>query len=321
MKCYLGVDIGGTNIQAGIVDENYKIVVKDSIPTDAYRPVEEIMNDIFSLIKKIVDQADLSMNRFTSIGIGMPSYVNPKTHKVVHANNLGWINLPIYDYLKVHTNLPIYIENDANCATLGETLIGAASGYDNAIMLTLGTGVGGGIILNKKIFSGSDLMGAELGHTKLVYDGIRCTCGQKGCMESYCSATALIRQTRECLENDENSLMWDMCERNIEKIDSKIVFDAARLGDRTAVKIVDQYIDYLSCGISTFIAIFRPEVIILGGGLIGANEVLLEPLNEKIYANTFAASEIGIPRVVKAKLGNDAGIVGAALLELYSERR
>lgn len=321
MKSYLGVDIGGTNIQAGIVDENYNIVVKDCIQTGAFRPAEEIFRDIFNLINRVVDQAGLFLSSFESIGIGMPSYVNPRTHEVVHANNLGWINFPIYDYLKVHTDLPVYIENDANCAALGETLAGAASGYDNAIMLTLGTGVGGGIILNKKIFSGSDLMGAELGHTKLVYNGIRCTCGQNGCMESYCSATALIRQTKECMGNNADSLMWDMCERDIEKIDSKIVFEAARLGDGTAVKIVDQYIDYLSCGISTFITIFRPEVIILGGGLIGANEVLLEPLKERIYANTFAASEIGIPRVVKAELGNDAGIVGAALLELYSERR
>nr|MDA3847304.1 ROK family protein [Vallitaleaceae bacterium] len=197
MNYYLGVDLGGTNIAAGVVVENYNILTKDSAPTFAGRPTEEIIKAMFDLSKKVADEAGISLSEFTSWGIGMPSYVNPKNHLLVHANNLGWINLPIYDFLKKHTDLPIYIENDANCAALGEALAGAARDYDNAIMLTLGTGVGGGIILNKKIFSGCDLMGAELGHTKLVFNGIRCTCGQKGCLESYCSATALIRQAQE----------------------------------------------------------------------------------------------------------------------------
>lgn len=321
MKYNLGIDLGGTNIAVGVVDENYNVVSKSSIPTNAGRSVEAIIKDIFDLSSKVVRESNLSFESFSSLGIGMPSYVNPKTHLLVHANNLGWINLPIYTYLEKHTNLPIYIENDANCAALGETLAGAARGYNSAIMLTLGTGVGGGIILNKRIFSGCDLMGAELGHTKLVYNGIKCTCGQKGCLESYCSATALIKSAKTSLVNHTDSMIWEMCEKNIDKIDGKIIFDAARFGDITAKNIVEQYIDYLSCGISTFITIFRPELIILGGGLVGANDMLFEPLNERIHKNTFAASEIGVPKIVKAVLGNDAGIIGAALLEKHGEKR
>lgn len=321
MKYYLGVDLGGTNMVAGVVDENYRIVAKDSVTTNAGRPPEEIILDMFTLSKRVAEKAKISFDQFTSWGIGMPSYVNPKNHLLVHANNLGWINMPIYDYLKKHTDLPIFIENDANCAALGEALAGAARECNNVIMLTLGTGVGGGIILNKRIFSGCDLMGAELGHTKLVYNGERCTCGQKGCMESYCSATALIRQTKDELKNNENSLIWDMCERNLDRINGKIIFDAYRRGDSISKKLIDQYIDYLSCGISTFITIFRPELIILGGGLVGDDQILFEPLNKKLYENTFAASEIGVPMVVKAELGNDAGIIGAALLEKHTTKR
>jgi len=321
MKYYLGIDLGGTNIAVGVVDENYKIVSKESIPTNAGRSVEKIVEDIFLLSKRVAEKANIAFDSFSSWGIGMPSYVNPKTHLLVHANNLGWINLPIYDYLRKHTSLPLYIENDANCAALGEALAGAAHDFDNVIMITLGTGVGGGIILNKRIFSGCDLMGAELGHTKLIYDGETCTCGQKGCLESYCSATALIRQAKDGMRQHVDSRMWNMCDRNLEKIDGKMVFDASRHGDPLAKKLVEQYIEYLSCGLSTFVTIFRPERIILGGGLIGADDLLFEPLNKRLYDNTFAASEIGVPKIVKAQLGNDAGIIGAALLEKHSEKR
>lgn len=321
MKYYLGLDLGGTNMAAGVVDENYNVIVKDCIPTKAGRPIEEIVLDMVNLSKKVIKKANISLDSFTSWGIGMPSYVNPKTRLLVHANNLGWINIPIYDYLSKHIDLPIYIENDANCAALGETLAGAARNYNNAIMLTLGTGVGGGIILNKRIFSGCDLMGAELGHTKLVFNGVRCTCGQKGCLESYCSATALIRQAQNFLKENKNSLIWEMCEKDLEKINGKIIFDALKKNDIVAQELIDQYIEFLSGGISTFISIFRPEIIILGGGLVGTDQSLIEPLNKKLYENTFAASEIGVPKVVKAKLGNDAGIIGAALLEKHAEKR
>lgn len=321
MKYYLGVDLGGTNIAAGVVDENFRIIAKDSMPTAAGRAMESIIGDVIKIAKRAAAKAEISLRQFTSLGVGMPSCVNPKTHLLVHANNLDWKNVPIYDYFKPHIDLPLFIENDANCAVLGETLAGNAKNCENVVMLTLGTGVGGGIILNKRIYAGADMLGAELGHIKLVYNGLRCSCGQKGCLESYCSATALIEQTRESMKRDRTSLLWDMCHGSLQGLDGRMIFGAAANGDITAMNAVARYADYLAAGISTFITIFRPEVIILGGGIAEAGSALLDTLNRKVRAATFAAEEIGVPPVVKAALGNDAGIIGAALLEQYSEKR
>lgn len=275
-KYYLGLDVGGTNLVAGIVDKDFNILIKESIPTNAGRSVEEITTDMANISKKVVADAGLILEDISSWGIGMPSYVNPKTNCLVHANNFGWKNIPIYDYLKKHISLPTYIANDANCAAYGEVLAGAACDYTDAIMLTLGTGVGGGIILDKKIYSGFDNMGAELGHTKLVYNGIPCTCGQKGCLESYCSSTALIRRTKEMVEKQTDTLIMDLCGQNKGLINGEIVFEAAQKGDSLAMAIIDEYISYLAGGISTFITIFRPEVIILGGGIANAGDAAKE---------------------------------------------
>ncbi|MDH6305425.1 glucokinase [Parabacteroides sp. PF5-5] len=314
-KFYLGFDLGGTNMVAGVVDADYRIIHKESIPTRAGRPIEEVTFDMAEVSKKALYNAGLTLDDISSWGIGMPSYVNPKTNLLVHANNFGWKNVPVYDHLSRHISLPIYIENDANCAAYGEVLAGAASKYTDAVMLTLGTGVGGGIVMNKKIYAGFDNMGAELGHTKLVYNGIRCTCGQKGCLESYCSSTALIRKTKEAVDTRPDTLILQLCGQDKEGINGEIVFEAARRKDPLAVEIIDEYICHLAAGISTFITIFRPEVIILGGGMAQAEDLLLEPLNQQLYTSTFAAEEIGIPRVICAELGNDAGIIGAAFLE------
>ena len=314
-KYYLGLDVGGTNMVAGVVDENHQIIAKESIPTQAGRTIEEITADMAEVSKKAVLKAGLQMEDISSWGIGMPSYVNPKTNLLVHANCFVWKNVPIYDYLKKHISLPTYIANDANCATYGEVLAGSASQYTDAIMLTLGTGVGGGIIMGKRIYSGADNMGAELGHTKLVYNGERCTCGQKGCLEAYCSSTALIRIMKETLQKNKDTLIWKLCGEDENKVNGEILFEAARQGDSLAKQIVDDYISKLAAGISTFITIFRPQVIILGGGIAHAGDLLLKPLNEKLHTCTFAAEEIGIPQVIRAELGNDAGIIGAALLE------
>jgi glucokinase len=315
MKYYLGLDLGGTNMVAGVVDEDYHIIAKESMPSNAGRSIEAVTADMAEVSKRAIHKVNLDVSDISSWGIGMPSCVNAKTNLLVHANNFGWKNVPIYDYLRPLMPLPVYISNDANCAVYGETLAGAAKNYTDVVMLTLGTGVGGGIVINKKIFSGHDNMGAELGHTKLVYDGVKCTCGQKGCLESYCSSTALIRQTKEAVETAPDSLIIELCGGDKNRIDGEIVFTAARQGDKLAKQLVDDYIGHLAAGISTFITIFRPEVIIVGGGIAHAGEFLLKPLNEKLYSSTFAAEEIGIPQVIGAELGNDAGILGAAFLE------
>ncbi|MBC5690580.1 ROK family protein [Mediterraneibacter sp. NSJ-55] len=321
MKYYLGLDVGGTNFAAGIIDENYRVIEKISVPAGAGRSIEEITEDMANVSLEVVKKAGVDISDFTSWGIGMPSFVNPRTNLLVHANCFGWKNVPIYSYLERHIPLPIYIENDANCAALGETLAGGAKGYENVLMLTLGTGLGGGIILNKKIYAGADMMGAELGHTKLVYNGAACTCGQYGCAEAYCSATALIRQAKEALERDPESLMVRLCDGDISKLEAKTVFDAMKQGDDTARQVIEQYIDYLSCAISSFVVIFRPEIIILGGGVANAGEILRRPLQERLLVNTYAGSEIGVPDIKIAECGNDAGLIGAAMLEKYGMNR
>ncbi len=315
MKYYLGLDVGGTNLAAGVVDENGKVIARAQMSSNAGRSIEAITEDMARVSVCAVEKAGLTLADFRSWGIGMPSYVNPRNGLLVHANCFGWKNVPIRQYLENKLSLPIYIENDANCAALGETMAGAAKGYANVVMLTLGTGLGGGIILNHRIFSGADGMGAELGHTKLVYLGEKCSCGQYGCAESYCSATALIRQAKEILAFHRESAILEMVGGDLNKVNAEVVFRAAKERDVTAAGIIERYIDYLSCAISSFIVIFRPELIVLGGGVSNAGDALVEPLKVRLAANTFAAEEIGLPRVCCAKLGDDAGIIGAAMLE------
>lgn len=311
---YLGLDVGGTNLVAGVVDSDYNILAKESTSACAGQPIDDITFNMAEVSKAAVRKAGLNIEDISWWGIGMPSCINPKTNLLVHANNFSWKNVPIFDYLEKHMPLPIYISNDANCAAYGEVLAGAAKDCTDAVMLTLGTGVGGGIVLNKKIYSGFDNMGAELGHTKLVYNGTRCTCGQKGCLESYCSSTALIRDAKEAVKKDRDTLIMEMCGHDSNKIDGEVVFNAAKKGDRLALELFNDYVGFLAAGISSFVVIFRPEKIILGGGIAHTGDFLINAVNEKLHTCTFAAEEIGIPKVVRAELGNDAGIIGAAFL-------
>ncbi len=318
-KYYLGLDVGGTNLAAAIVDDNYQIIERLKIPSNAHRSTAEIIDNMVEVSRGVVAKSGLEISQISSWGIGMPSCINIKTNLLVHANCFGWKNMPIYDHLEGKLPLPFFIENDANCAVYGEALAGAAQGYKDVLMLTLGTGVGGGIIIDGKIYTGADNMGAELGHTKLVYDGELCTCGQKGCLEAYCSLTALLRVTKKTLKLYPQSDFAKMVdEQNIE-FNGEIIFEAAKKGDPTASGIIEQYIKHLAAGLSTFITIFRPSIIVLGGGIANSGDFLFNPLREEVYKATFGADMIGVPPIVGAKLGNDAGIIGAALLEQKSK--
>ncbi len=313
-KMHLGLDVGGTNLVAGIVDDNYHIIHKTSMLSGADRPMEAILNDMVEVSRRAVSEAGLTLSEISSWGIGMPSCVNKRTGRLVHANCFGWKNIPIYDLLRFRLPIPLYIENDANSAVFGEALAGAARGHENVVLLTLGTGVGGGIVVDGKIFKGADHMGAELGHTKLIYNGELCTCGQRGCLEAYCSATALKRIGRKAVEEHPHSLLAALS-RQLE-VDGRVIFSAAADHDPTAEQILNDYVGHLAAGISTFITIFRPEIIVLGGGIASAGDQLLEPLRKEVIRQTFGAEQIGVPPIVAAQLGNDAGIIGAAFLEL-----
>lgn len=319
MKLFLGIDLGGTNIAAGVVDERGHILKKHSVKTNAAQPFEGLVSDIARAAYRAAELAGVKMEEISSVGLGTPSLINPETNLLVNANNLGWRNVPLPEELGRHFPIPLYIRNDADCAALGEVLAGAAREYENALMITLGTGLGGGVVMNRRIFNGCDHMGAELGHTKLVYNGVQCTCGQYGCVEAYASATALIRQARAAVSAHPESRMADLCGGDLAQMDARIPFEAARQGDRAAGMVVDQYISYLAAGLSSFVVVFRPQVILIGGGISNEGERLLDPLNEKLFQYTFGAQEIGVPPVVRAQLGNDAGIIGAALLELSEQ--
>lgn len=320
MKYYIGIDLGGTNIAAGVVDENGQIIKKYKTKTNIHQPFEALVSDIAETAYRVAELAGMTMDQISSVGLGTPSLINPSTNLLVNANNLGWRNVPLPEEMEKHFDIPVYIRNDADCAALGEVMAGAAKDYNDALMITLGTGLGGGVIINKKIFNGCDHMGAELGHTKLVFQGVQCTCGQYGCVESYASATALIRQTKEAMKAHPESVMHALCGGEIDRVDAQTAFDAARQGDETGKQVVDQYISYLAAGISSFIVIFRPQAIIIGGGVSNEGDFLLNPLNEKIFQYTFAADEIGVPLAIKAQLGNDAGIIGAAMLEVSEKK-
>ena len=297
---YIGIDLGGTNIAVGVCDDIGNILHRTSAKTNAAQPVEELVSDIADTVFSLLKAHSLTMSDIAAVGMGTPSCIDPKSGLLVNANNLGWRNVPLYDEMKKHFDVPVFIQNDAACAVLGEMRSGAAKGCENVLMVTLGTGVGGGIILGGRLWNGCDNMGVEIGHTKLVYGGLKCSCGQRGCLEQYASATALIRQYNETTNGSVSS--------------AKEIFDRAESGEETALAVIDSFADYLAAGLSSLIAVFRPEIILIGGGLCVQEKLLLKPLESKLMDCTFAAKEIGIPRVCAAKLGNDAGMIGAAML-------
>ena len=312
----IGIDLGGTNIAAGIVNDNYEIIRKDSVPTGADRPGEEIVKDMAALCKKLIADEGLTEADIEYIGIATPGTADSDTGVVVYANNLPFLDFPIADLLKKHIGIGrVLIENDANAAAKGEAVAGAAKGYANSVMITLGTGVGGGIIIDNKVYSGFNHAGAELGHIVIEHNGVPCSCGRKGCWEAYSSATALIRMTREKIASAGHStMMWDMIEGNLDNVSGRTAFNAARAGDKAGQEVVDKYIDYLANGLASIINIFQPEVLSIGGGISNENDNLLIPVKERIKGETYSRDNIKATDIRIATLRNDAGIIGAAVL-------
>ncbi len=316
MKYYLGIDLGGTNIAVGLVDENYRIVKKGSVPTDASRHPDEIVADMGKLCLSVVAEYGIGMEDVEACGIASPGTANGDTGIVEYANNISMLNYPIVEKLRKHIGLKkIYLDNDANAAALGEALAGSAKGASSALMITLGTGVGGGIIIDGKIYSGFNHAGAELGHTVIEKDGRQCSCGRKGCFEAYSSATGLINMTKEKMELDPSSAMWDVCGRDINKVNGRTAFNAVKqYKDRSASEVCDMYISYLATGIANMMNIFQPEVISIGGGVSNEGDGLFVPLCKQVYAENYAKNSKRQTKIEKATLGNDAGIIGAAAL-------
>ncbi|MBO4356251.1 MAG: ROK family protein [Clostridia bacterium] len=313
---YFGIDLGGTNIAAGIVDENYNIIAKGSTPTIPSRPTDEIVADMAALCKKIAEGAGIPLSAIEACGIASPGTANSDTGVVEYANNIPMLYYPMTKKLSEFLGIgKVYLDNDANAAALAEALAGSAKGASSAIMITLGTGVGGGIIINGKIYSGFNHAGAELGHIVIEKDGKPCTCGRKGCWEAYSSATGLINMTKEKMLSDRNTVMWKMCDNNIDKVSGRTAFNAMKhYKDKAATEVCDRYISYLACGIANIMNIFQPEVISIGGGVSNEGDPLFVPLREKAYKEDYAKNSANHPKIVRATLGNDAGIIGAAAL-------
>lgn len=310
---YIGVDVGGTNIAIGIVDEAGKIIHKDEIPTGVGRPFEVIIKDMADLISKVIDDSGYKVEDVKSIGVGSPGLPDKEKGTISFANNLGWTNVPLRAELQKYFDLPVYIENDGNTAGLAESVAGACKGAKNSMTLTLGTGIGAGIVIDGKPYSGSHSVGAEIGHLIVQVDGIPCTCGNKGCWERYASATALIREGKEAAKNNPQSLIYKSVDGDIDKITAKTVIDAAKEGDEVATKIFERYIYYLAMGIITIINSFDPAVIAIGGGVAKAGDFLMDALKAKVKEHIFYKSA-PYAEITMASLGNDAGIIGAAML-------
>ncbi len=313
----IGIDLGGTNIAAGIVNEKFQIIAKSSVPTNTACP-EQIVSDIAALCKKLCADNGIALSDIASLGIASPGIVNDESGEAIYANNLPFDHFPILPKLREQLPIPeFHIENDANAAAWGEAIAGAAKGSKSSVMITLGTGVGGGIIDSGKVFKGFNSAAGELGHIVIQVDGRPCSCGRRGCWEAYSSATGLINMTKdkleECKTAGRETVMTEIVAQ-IGKVNGRTAFDGMRKGDVAAKEVVDEYIKYLASGLASMINIFQPEVISIGGGISNEGQFLLDLVVPKVMEQIYGTGVVTTPAIRIATLRNDAGIIGAAVL-------
>lgn len=311
-QIYIGVDLGGTSIKVGICDETGKLLHTYEGPTDADRGAESVLENIAKYIRRLVADSSYEWEQVAGIGAGLAGFVDMQEGIVKFAPNLQWVNVQAKKVLEAKLGKPVKIDNDANVAALGEAWAGAGAGISNVVCYTIGTGVGGGIIIDGKIYQGSAGMAGELGHISIVPDieSINCGCGQVGCLETVSSATGIVRMANDAVERGEHTSM-----ALLEKIEAKHVFDAAKAGDEVALRIVSRAAYYLGRSMATIAVILNPKRIIIGGGVSKAGEILFEPIRAAFKKYTPAQLQDGVD-IVPATLGNDAGVVGAAGLNL-----
>ncbi len=308
----IGIDIGGMSIKIGVVDDQG--VILEQIRFKTAKTSTQCIRDMITNIELLLKNNSLTEKDLRGIGIGCPGAVSRETGDVIFLPNLGWENVPLAKELKNKFNVEVILSNDANVAALGETIYGAAKDYNTVAMFTLGTGVGGGIVIDNKLFEGGWSRGAELGHMTLYLDGLPCSCGRTGCIEKYVSATALMEQTREAMLQNKDSKMWEFVNGDINNVDGRTAFECSKTGDEAACKVVDTYVMYLGESLLNMFNIFRPEAFILGGGVSAQGKYLNDKLKD--YCEKFDYGYKNAPRteILTATLGNDAGIIGAAAL-------
>ncbi len=310
----IGIDIGGTFLKAGVVTEDGNILATAARPTGFPRPVEDIIKDIAGAATDAVAKAGLTLDDVSFVGCGCPGTVNQQTRLIEYAGNLGFKQTPLVGELEKLLGKPVMAENDANAAMLGEWKAGAARGTQDCVCITLGTGVGGGVIAGGKMVRGVNSAGAELGHTVIDFNGVQCNCGRKGCWEAYASVTALIRQTQAAMMADLDSAMWQLAP-TLEEVNGRTAWDAMRAGDETGKAVVDQYIEFVGVGVVNMINVFQPEVLCIGGAISKEGDRLLQPLMEKAMIEHYSKYSEKQTKICRCELGNDAGIIGAAFLD------
>jgi len=311
---FVGIDLGGTAIKAGLVDREGRILVQSSIDTKVGRDYNLIIDDMKKQIEALLQANGSTIDDIESIGIGAPGLMNYKTGYVIYCTNLFWNNVPLGVELKKHFGKPVYIENDATVAGLAESLFGSTKSVADSVFLTIGTGIGSGIIINNKIYSGSHFAGSEIGHMIIGENFYDCNCGNNGCLETFASATAMIRYAEHRLSQEGvKSSIMDKAAGKKENINAKIIFDAAKEGDQLGIETVDRMIKYLSIGIINIFNILDPEIVAIGGGVSKAGNYLVDRLKSTVEGMFFTPN-IKYGDIVLAQLGNEAGILGAAFL-------
>lgn len=313
MAYHLGIDIGGTNIACGIVSEECEIIARSKVRTNSPRPYDEILADIIRAGELACEEAGITPAQLDSIGMGCPGTCNQDTGVVEYSNNLGFKNAPLRPDVEKHFCVRTYLGNDADAAAFGEYCAGSAKGADSAVVITLGTGVGSGIIINGKIYNGSNFAGGEIGHTVIVVDGRPCTCGRNGCFEAYSSATGLVTTTREYAAKNPDSLMARLIKQE-GRVSARTAYQAMKQGDPVGLEVTEQYVKYLAVGITNVINIFQPDILCIGGGVCNEGDTLLVPLKKAVAEQVYTRNSAKNTEIVICSLGNDAGIIGAAML-------
>ena len=314
---YLGIDLGGTNVAAGVVSDNFKVVSKYSVPTEATAGIDTIVANIARAANGAIKEAGLTVADIAHIGIGSPGAINAKEGIVEFAGNLGFDHTPLAKLVgEYFPDKKISVENDANVAAYAEVMAGAAKGTRDSVTITLGTGVGGGMVIDGKIYSGFNGRGGEFGHIVIERDGWPCSCGRNGCWEAYASVSGLIKLTKQEMLRNKESVMWEIVGNDIEKVNGKTSFDAMRKGDKTGIYVVEQYLRSVAIGIVDVANILQPEVLCIGGGISKEGDAILKPVQAYVNSELFSRRGDSVTEIRMAKLGNDAGIIGAALLNI-----
>lgn len=313
----MGIDLGGINIATAVVDEKGAILAKHSQPTPRGVEPERVADAMAQAVRAAADKAGLALEEIACVGVGAPGTIEPEEGVVEYWSNLDFNHVPLVRYLTGRLGRPVCIENDANVAALGEYAAGAGKGCRSMLAITLGTGVGGGAILDGKLYTGFNYAGMEVGHFVVEHGGRPCTCGRLGCFEAYCSATALIKRTRLEMQACPDSLLWQEAGGDLDRVEGRTAFQALARGDAAAKRVVDEYAAYLGDGITSLVNILQPEIVCLGGGVAGAGRVLLDPVQAILDREDYARQNKRRTRLMPARLGNDAGLIGAALLPLF----